>query len=79
MQAQYGLNLRDAETLERTSWHRLNVLVAGLEADTVLVAEMTRRRKSGDVVPDQVLESDAEADQFWRRRAAAFLAEKGPH
>lgn len=76
MQAQYGLDLADDEVLARLTWRKLNVLVGGLGPDTALAIELGRRRKSGDVVPDQVLETDDAADAFWRRRAAIG---GGPH
>lgn len=73
MQAQYGLDLADAEVLERLSWRKLQVLVAGLGPDSALMATLRHRRRVGDVVADEVLESDAEADEFWRSRAPKHL------
>jgi hypothetical protein len=73
MQAHYDLDLADEETLERISWRRLNVLVAGLPPDSATMAVLRQRRRVGDVVADEILESDAEADEFWRQRAPKHL------
>lgn len=74
MQAQYGLDLADAETLDRITFRKLKVLVRGLGSDSSLMHELRRRRASGDTVADQVIETEAEADQFWRRRAGRAVA-----
>lgn len=79
MQAQYGLDLADAEVLERISWRKLQVLVAGLVSDSALMHVLRQRRRIGDVVVDSTVDNESEAREFWRRRAAKYLAGKGPH
>lgn len=73
MQAQYGLDLADAETLDRLSWRKVTILVAGLGPDTALMAVLRQRRKDGDVTADEVVDSDTAADEFWRRRAPRHM------
>ena len=74
MQREYGLDLADAEVLERISWRKLTVLIAGLTADSTLSLVLRQRRSSGDVVADQVIDTEAEANLFWKRRAGAGIA-----
>ena len=73
MHATYGLDLSEPGLLDRLSWRWLRARVAALPADSALATVLRARRKSGDVMPDQVMETDAEADDFWRRRAARHL------
>lgn len=73
MHAHYGLDLSAPGILDRISWRWLRVRVAALPADSALASVLRARRKAGDVIPDEILESDADADQFWRRRAGKRL------
>lgn len=73
MHAHYGLDLSLPGVLDRVSWRWFRVRVAALPADSALASELRRRQKAGDVVPDEVMETDAETDDFWRRRAGRHL------
>lgn len=73
MHAQYGLDLSVPGALDGISWRWLNVRVAALGSDTALMSALRQRRRVGDVVADEVLESDSEADEFWRQRAPKHL------
>lgn len=74
MQRDYGLDLSSPAVLDRMTWRRLNVLVTGLAPTSTLAAVLRDRRSSGDIVADQVIDSEAEANLFWRRRAGKAIA-----
>lgn len=79
MHAVYGVDLSIPGAIDRVTWRWLSSRVAALPADSAVANLLRARRKAGDVVADQVLETDGEADDFWRRRASRHLRGREPH
>lgn len=73
MHAHFGIDLSEPGALDRVTWRWLRARVAALPSDSALAAVLRERRRTGDLVPDQVLDSDEAADLFWRQRAPKHL------
>lgn len=61
---EYGLDLADPEVVDRTTWRRLNVLVAGLSSDSLLATTLRRRAEDGDIGPTDVIESEEDVNAW---------------